>query len=91
MVCFYVEKEPKAGELLEPDETIINPHYMKQLLIHGVNIGLNDPNAMENRDFDLDAQVRSPFSRCPPRFLPFVLPLFLAFRIPLSAVFLLLT
>ncbi|KAH9854726.1 kinase-like domain-containing protein [Lenzites betulinus] len=30
---------PTAESLLKPDETIINPHYMRQLLLYGIRLG----------------------------------------------------
>jgi serine/threonine-protein kinase TTK/MPS1 len=32
-------------ELLTPDETVINPHYMRQLLEYGIRLGQKSPNA----------------------------------------------
>lgn len=73
----FAEKEPKARELLRPDETIINPHYMKQLLIHGIGLGMSDRNAFENMDFDAESVVRvltfSVYSSPPPSCLQFLL------------------
>ncbi|KAA1469800.1 kinase-like protein [Dentipellis sp. KUC8613] len=41
--------EPRARDLLRADETIINPHYMHQLLQHGIKSGLKgrDPEAKD--------------------------------------------
>lgn len=52
------EKPQKARDLLGPDETIINPHYMKQLLKYGISIGMENPDALNSRDLDGDAVVR---------------------------------
>jgi hypothetical protein len=37
---FFFEAEPPAvKELLAPDETVINPYYMRQLLQYGIKLG----------------------------------------------------
>ncbi|KAI0822331.1 kinase-like protein [Trametes gibbosa] len=52
---------PTAESLLKPDETIINPHYMKQLLLYGIRLGAqSDLHELTDEKLHADAQVSSP-------------------------------
>ncbi|KAF8917110.1 kinase-like domain-containing protein [Mucidula mucida] len=58
--------EPKSPSpsrpQLAPDETIINPHYMKQLIEYGIKLGQQKPAGVSNDWLEYDAEVRGPRS-----------------------------
>jgi hypothetical protein len=39
MILCTVADPPRAKDLLGPKETIIDPYYMKQLLVYAINLG----------------------------------------------------
>lgn len=51
-------------ELLKPDETIINHHYMAQLLDYGMRIGLERGCRMSAEELKTSAEVSSARLRC---------------------------
>jgi hypothetical protein len=49
---------PAVKELLGPDETVINPHYMRQLLQYGIRLGLSQSSDPDSEQLLRDAEVR---------------------------------
>lgn len=48
---------PPVKELLEPDETIINPFYMRQLLEYGIKLGSSQSADMDPESLLREAEV----------------------------------
>ncbi len=48
---------PTLEQLLRPDETIMNPHYMKQLLKYGIQLGLQHMSELPEEKLESEAQV----------------------------------
>jgi len=47
---------PAVKELLAPDETVINPYYMRQLLQYGIKLGQTQGAGMDNDQLLRDAE-----------------------------------
>ena len=48
---------PAVKDLLEPDESIINPFYMRQLLEYGIKLGSSQSTDMNPESLLRDAEV----------------------------------
>jgi len=51
------EQTPALEDLLGPQEVVINPHYMAQLLAYGMNLGRSHPTGWDQDDLDREAAV----------------------------------
>lgn len=58
---FDVAPPPPAKDLLEPDESIINPFYMRQLLEYGIKLGSSQTADMDPDSLLREAEVYSFF------------------------------
>jgi len=66
MLHFFDDIAPPrpVKDLLEPDESIINPFYMRQLLEYGIKLGVSQNGKMDPDSLLRDAEV-IPFLICP--------------------------
>jgi CRISPR/Cas system-associated protein Csm6 len=62
IICFVIfEAEPPAvKDLLAPDETVINPYYMRQLLQYGIKLGEAQSSDMGPEALLREAEVSFP-------------------------------
>jgi len=61
-MAFDIAPPPPVKDLLEPDETIINPFYMRQLLEYGIKLGVSQGGDMDPESLLREAEVcLSPF------------------------------
>lgn len=64
IVSIHLAEPPAAAAQpqLAPDETIINPYYMRQLLTYGIKLGQQTQNGdMDPDDLLKEAEVRRHF------------------------------
>jgi serine/threonine-protein kinase TTK/MPS1 len=54
---FFEAEPPAVKELLAPDETVINPYYMRQLLQYGIKLGEAQSSDMSPEALLREAEV----------------------------------
>lgn len=56
-MAFHIAPPPPVKDLLEPDESVINPFYMRQLLEYGIKLGSSQGGEMDPESLLRDAEV----------------------------------
>ena len=56
-MAFDTAPPPPVKDLLEPDETVINPFYMRQLLEYGIKLGVSQGGDMDPESLLREAEV----------------------------------
>lgn len=57
MLLFDIAPPQPVKDLLEPDETVINPFYMRQLLEYGIKLGLSQSGDIDPESLLREAEV----------------------------------